>query len=79
LFGANPENQFAQLINNIPSQYSFKHWIRNNEITSYRYRYLGLTLLGWIPGSIHAVWAIVKQDEGLNKQDLNKQDLKKSV
>jgi uncharacterized membrane protein YqaE (UPF0057 family) len=40
---------------------------------------IGLTLLGWIPGSIHAVWAIVKQDEGLNKQDLNKQDLKKSV
>jgi uncharacterized membrane protein YqaE (UPF0057 family) len=22
-----------------------------------------LTLLGWIPGSIHAVWAIVKHDE----------------
>jgi uncharacterized membrane protein YqaE (UPF0057 family) len=40
---------------------------------------IGLTLLGWIPGSIHAVWAIVKQDEGLNKQDLNKQYLKKSV
>jgi uncharacterized membrane protein YqaE (UPF0057 family) len=33
---------------------------------------IGLTLLGWIPGSIHAVWAIVKQDEGLNKQDLKK-------
>jgi uncharacterized membrane protein YqaE (UPF0057 family) len=26
-----------------------------------------LTLLGWIPGSIHAVWAIVKQDEALNE------------
>jgi uncharacterized membrane protein YqaE (UPF0057 family) len=24
---------------------------------------IGLTLLGWIPGSIHAVWAIVKQDQ----------------
>jgi uncharacterized membrane protein YqaE (UPF0057 family) len=24
---------------------------------------IGLTLLGWIPGSIHAVWAIVKQGE----------------
>lgn len=22
-----------------------------------------LTLLGWLPGSIHAVWAIAKQDE----------------
>jgi uncharacterized membrane protein YqaE (UPF0057 family) len=28
---------------------------------------IGLTLLGWIPGSIHAVWAIVKQDQELNK------------
>lgn len=26
-----------------------------------------LTLLGWIPGSIHAVWAISKQDQELNK------------
>ncbi|MCP2728643.1 YqaE/Pmp3 family membrane protein [Limnofasciculus baicalensis] len=26
-----------------------------------------LTLLGWVPGSIHAVWAIVKQDEALNE------------
>jgi uncharacterized membrane protein YqaE (UPF0057 family) len=24
---------------------------------------IGLTLLGWIPGSIHAVWAIVKRNE----------------
>ena len=24
---------------------------------------IGLTLLGWIPGIIHAVWAIVKQDK----------------
>jgi uncharacterized membrane protein YqaE (UPF0057 family) len=24
---------------------------------------IGLTLLGWIPGSIHAVWAITKQDQ----------------
>lgn len=22
-----------------------------------------LTLLGWLPGSVHAVWAIVKQQE----------------
>ncbi|MEA5509394.1 YqaE/Pmp3 family membrane protein [Crocosphaera sp. UHCC 0190] len=28
---------------------------------------IGLTLLGWIPGSIHAVWAIVKQDQELNR------------
>jgi uncharacterized membrane protein YqaE (UPF0057 family) len=28
---------------------------------------IGLTLLGWIPGSIHAVWAIVKQDRRLNE------------
>jgi uncharacterized membrane protein YqaE (UPF0057 family) len=28
---------------------------------------IGLTLLGWIPGSIHAVWAIVKQDQALDK------------
>lgn len=25
-----------------------------------------LTLLGWLPGSIHAVWAIVKREEQLN-------------
>jgi uncharacterized membrane protein YqaE (UPF0057 family) len=24
---------------------------------------IGLTLLGWVPGSIHAVWAIVKYQE----------------
>ena len=24
---------------------------------------IGLTLLGWIPGIIHAVWAIAKQDQ----------------
>jgi uncharacterized membrane protein YqaE (UPF0057 family) len=24
-----------------------------------------LTLLGWVPGSIHAVWAISKRDEAL--------------
>jgi uncharacterized membrane protein YqaE (UPF0057 family) len=24
---------------------------------------IGLTLLGWIPGIIHAIWAIVKQDQ----------------
>jgi uncharacterized membrane protein YqaE (UPF0057 family) len=25
-----------------------------------------LTVLGWLPGSIHAVWAIVKHEEALN-------------
>ncbi|CAN1211082.1 YqaE/Pmp3 family membrane protein [Tumidithrix helvetica PCC 7403] len=24
---------------------------------------IGLTLLGWVPGSIHAVWAITKHQE----------------
>ncbi|MBR8831568.1 MAG: hypothetical protein N5P05_003054 [Chroococcopsis gigantea SAG 12.99] len=24
-----------------------------------------LTLVGWIPGSIHAVWAVAKRDEAL--------------
>lgn len=24
-----------------------------------------LTLLGWLPGSIHAVWVIAKQEEGV--------------
>ncbi len=24
---------------------------------------IGLTILGWIPGSIHAVWAISKAEE----------------
>lgn len=27
-----------------------------------------LTLLGWIPGSIHAVWAIAKANEKANQQ-----------
>lgn len=26
-----------------------------------------LTILGWLPGSIHAVWAIAKQDEKLQQ------------
>ncbi|GAB4386246.1 MAG: YqaE/Pmp3 family membrane protein [Elainellaceae cyanobacterium] len=26
-----------------------------------------LTLLGWLPGSIHAVWAVVKHQEGVNR------------
>lgn len=26
-----------------------------------------LTLLGWVPGSIHAVWAIAKHEEQLNR------------
>jgi uncharacterized membrane protein YqaE (UPF0057 family) len=29
---------------------------------------IGLTLLGWIPGSIHAVWAIAKQNERMDTQ-----------
>ena len=27
-----------------------------------------LTLLGWLPGSIHAVWAIIKHEEQLRHQ-----------
>ncbi|MEA5618452.1 YqaE/Pmp3 family membrane protein [Cronbergia sp. UHCC 0137] len=27
-----------------------------------------LTLLGWLPGSIHAVWVIAKHEEGINRQ-----------
>jgi uncharacterized membrane protein YqaE (UPF0057 family) len=27
-----------------------------------------LTLLGWLPGSIHAVWAIAKYDEQIDRQ-----------
>lgn len=27
-----------------------------------------LTVLGWLPGSIHALWVIVKQEENANKQ-----------
>jgi uncharacterized membrane protein YqaE (UPF0057 family) len=26
-----------------------------------------LTLLGWLPGSIHALWAILKHEEQLNQ------------
>lgn len=25
-----------------------------------------LTLLGWLPGSIHAVWAIAKREQAMN-------------
>jgi len=28
-----------------------------------------LTLLGWVPGSIHAVWAIAKQAEKMGQID----------
>ena len=28
-----------------------------------------LTLLGWLPGVIHAVWAIAKYDEKVNQQN----------
>lgn len=27
-----------------------------------------LTLLGWVPGSIHAVWAIAKHEERMKQQ-----------
>lgn len=27
-----------------------------------------LTLLGWVPGSIHAVWAIAKHEEKVSQQ-----------
>ncbi|MBH8576341.1 YqaE/Pmp3 family membrane protein [Nostocaceae cyanobacterium CENA369] len=27
-----------------------------------------LTLLGWLPGSIHAVWVIAKHEEQLNRE-----------
>ncbi|MGQ9869326.1 YqaE/Pmp3 family membrane protein [Leptodesmis sp.] len=27
-----------------------------------------LTFLGWVPGSIHAVWAIAKHEEKLHQQ-----------
>ena len=28
-----------------------------------------LTLLGWLPGSIHAVWVIVKHEENINREE----------
>ena len=28
-----------------------------------------LTLLGWLPGSIHAIWVIFKHDERVNRQE----------
>ncbi|MGM3305171.1 YqaE/Pmp3 family membrane protein [Anabaena sp. WFMT] len=28
-----------------------------------------LTLLGWLPGSIHALWVITKHDERLNREE----------
>lgn len=28
---------------------------------------IGLTLLGWVPGIIHAVWAVSKHQEKLNE------------
>jgi uncharacterized membrane protein YqaE (UPF0057 family) len=27
-----------------------------------------LTLLGWLPGSIHALWVIVKQEEKVSRE-----------
>jgi len=29
---------------------------------------IGLTLLGWVPGSIHAVWAIAKHEEAKRQE-----------
>ncbi len=28
-----------------------------------------LTVLGWLPGSIHAVWVIVKHEENMARQE----------
>lgn len=28
-----------------------------------------LTLLGWLPGSIHALWIITKHEERLNREE----------
>lgn len=28
-----------------------------------------LTVLGWLPGSIHALWVIVKHEENANRQE----------
>lgn len=28
-----------------------------------------LTVLGWLPGSIHALWVIVKQEEKASRQE----------
>lgn len=28
-----------------------------------------LTFLGWVPGSIHAVWVIAKHEEALDRQE----------
>jgi uncharacterized membrane protein YqaE (UPF0057 family) len=30
---------------------------------------IALTLLGWLPGSIHAVWVIAKQEEQINREE----------
>lgn len=31
-----------------------------------------LTLLGWFPGSIHAVWAITKHEEKLREEEMRR-------
>lgn len=28
-----------------------------------------LTVLGWLPGSIHALWVILKHEEAMNRQE----------
>jgi uncharacterized membrane protein YqaE (UPF0057 family) len=35
---------------------------------------IGLTLLGWVPGSIHAVWAIAKQNEQTMVRQIEAED-----
>lgn len=30
---------------------------------------IGLTLLGWLPGSIHAVWVVTKHAEKVGQQE----------
>jgi uncharacterized membrane protein YqaE (UPF0057 family) len=32
---------------------------------------IGLTLLGWLPGSLHAVWAISKHYENMDPQSMS--------
>jgi uncharacterized membrane protein YqaE (UPF0057 family) len=29
---------------------------------------IALTVLGWLPGSVHAVWVIVKKEENANRE-----------
>ncbi|MBV8882583.1 MAG: YqaE/Pmp3 family membrane protein, partial [Chroococcidiopsidaceae cyanobacterium CP_BM_RX_35] len=29
---------------------------------------IALTVLGWLPGSVHAVWVILKKEENANRE-----------